>query len=129
MSGSATGRQQACLVVDDAVTVRRVLRGILERLGWSVDEAGTGADALQACRGRLPELIMVDWNMPGMDGLAFVKALRAVHGGTRPVVIFCTTNSALLQIEAALGAGADEYIMKPFDEEILRGKLEQTGLL
>jgi two-component system chemotaxis response regulator CheY len=129
MSASAARRARTCLVVDDSVTVRRVLRRLLERLGWSVDEAGTGADALQACRDPLPELIMVDWNMPEMDGLAFVKALRAVPDGTKPVVIFCTTNSALPQIEAALGAGADEYIMKPFDEEILRGKLEQTGLL
>ena len=94
-----------------------------------MEEAGAGAHALEAPRGPLPELIVVDWNMPEMDGLSFVRALRAVQGGTKPAVIFCTTNSALPQIEAALGAGADEYVMKPFDEEILRGKLVRTGLL
>lgn len=129
MSASAAPLTRSCLVVDDSATVRRVLRRILEALGWQVSEAASGREALDRCGLGLPELILVDWNMPEMDGISFVRALRSRRDGSRPVVIFCTTNSALPQIEAALLAGADEYIMKPFDEEILRGKLHQTGLL
>jgi two-component system chemotaxis response regulator CheY len=75
----------------------------------------------------LPDAILLDWNMPVMDGLAFLTALRRLPGGSSPVVIFCTTVNELAHIEQALDAGADEYVMKPFDEEIIHAKFGRLG--
>lgn len=119
----------SCLVVDDSPTVRRVIRRIVTELGFAAVEAADGRAALAACRARLPDLVVLDWNMPEMDGMSFLRALRRLPDGGRPVVIFCTTVNDLPHIEQALDAGADEYIMKPFDEDILKHKLAQTGLL
>jgi two-component system chemotaxis response regulator CheY len=118
-----------CLIVDDSPTVRRVVRQIVEALGYTTEEADDGKKALAACKRQLPDVVMLDWNMPEMDGLAFLRALRKLPGGDKPVVIFCTTINDLPHIEEALDAGANEYIMKPFDEEILKYKLAQTGVL
>lgn len=120
---------QHSLIVDDSPTVRRAVRQIVEKLGFDASEAGDGRAALVACGDRMPDVVVLDWNMPEMDGLAFLRSLRKTPGGDRPVVIFCTTVNEVHQIEEALDAGADEYVMKPFDEEILRHKLCQTGVL
>jgi two-component system chemotaxis response regulator CheY len=118
-----------CLVVDDSRVVRRIARRILETCGFVVREAEDGQLALDACRAEMPAAILLDWNMPVMNGIEFLRALRAEYGPDHPVVLFCTTENDIGFIEAAIEAGAQEYIMKPFDEEILRGKLEQVGLL
>lgn len=117
-----------CLVVDDSPTVRAVLSRLMRQLGFTTREAENGALAVEACRGQMPEVVLLDWNMPVMNGIECVRALRALPGGDRPRVIFCTTMSELADIEEALTAGADEYIMKPFDIELLRIKLGQVGL-
>jgi len=118
-----------CLVVDDSRVVRKAARRILERHGFAVREAENGQVALAACRAALPRLVLLDWNMPVMDGLTFLKAARAEFGPERPVIMLCTTESELGRIVTALAAGAQEYIMKPFDDEIVTGKLMQLGLL
>ena len=118
-----------CLVVDDSRTVRRAARRMLEAQGFIVAEAEDGAQALEACRADLPDLVLLDWNMPVMDGPSFLRAARAEFGPDRPVVMLCTTEAALERILEALEAGAQEYVMKPFDETILRDKLAQVGLL
>jgi two-component system, chemotaxis family, chemotaxis protein CheY len=120
---------QTCLVVDDSRVVRKAARRMLEKLGLSVSEAEDGAQALAACQVTLPDLVLLDWNMPVMDGMEFLKAARAEFGGERPQVIVCTTESGFERIVEALQNGAQEYIMKPFDEAILAGKLAQIGLL
>jgi len=102
---------------------------MLDSMGLEVEEAEDGQRALDACRKRMPDLILLDWNMPVMDGLTFLKHLRRLPAGQQPKVIFCTTVNDLPHIEEALDAGADEYIMKPFDEAIIRAKLHQTGFL
>ncbi len=117
-----------CLVVDDSRVVRKVARRILEARGFAVTEAGDGAEALAACRQSLPDCVLLDWNMPVMNGLEFLKALRAEFGPERPPVVFCTTENDLERISEALGHGAQEFIMKPFDEAILLGKLAEIGL-
>jgi two-component system chemotaxis response regulator CheY len=124
---AATGL--TCLVVDDSQVVRRVARRILESCGMQVEEAEHGGIALELCRARLPDSVLLDWNMPVMNGIEFLRALRAEFGPDKPVVVFCTTENEIGFIEAAIEAGAQEYMMKPFDETILRGKLEQVGLL
>lgn len=117
------------LVVDDSRVIRNVARRILEALGFKVDEAADGQQALDACRRTMPDAILLDWNMPVMDGISFLRALRADPGGTTPVVLFCTTETEMTKIQQAIEAGANEYIMKPFDSEIVESKLSQVGLL
>jgi two-component system chemotaxis response regulator CheY len=120
---------QTCLVVDDSRVVRKAARRMLEKFGFVVSEAEDGEQALAACRQELPGLVLLDWNMPVMDGMGFLRAARAEFGATRPTVVLCTTESGLERIVEALQSGAQEYIMKPFDEAILHGKLVQLGLL
>ena len=117
-----------CLVVDDSRVVRKVARRILEANGWTVAEAADGQQALDACRAAMPDFVLLDWNMPVMDGLQFLRAVRGEFGPENPPVIFCTTENDMTHIELAISSGAQEYIMKPFDEEILVGKLSQAGL-
>jgi two-component system chemotaxis response regulator CheY len=118
-----------CLVVDDSRVVRKAARRILERHGFAVREAEDGAQALAACRDRLPRLVLLDWNMPVMDGMEFLKAAREEFGPDEPVIMLCTTESEFDRIMLALSAGAQEYIMKPFDDAIMTGKLVQLGLV
>jgi len=118
-----------CLVVDDSRVVRKVARRILEAHGFAVTEAENGQQALSACRQQMPDCVLLDWNMPVMNGLDFLKCLRAEFGPDKPPVVFCTTETEMSSIELAIANGAQEYIMKPFDEEILVGKFAQVGLL
>jgi two-component system chemotaxis response regulator CheY len=124
-----TAMSRTCLVVDDSRVVRKVARRILESNGFAVTEADDGQMALDACREQLPDCVLLDWNMPVMDGLAFLRALRREFGPENPRVVFCTTENDMGHIQAAILSGAQEYIMKPFDEDILTGKLAQVGLL
>ncbi|WP_436638858.1 response regulator [Microbaculum sp. FT89] len=118
-----------CLVVDDSSVIRKVARRILEELGFSVTEAEDGAQALQACEYAMPYAILLDWNMPVMDGFEFLKQLRQMEDGGEPKVVFCTTENDIAQIARALKAGANEYIMKPFDRDIVEAKFAEAGIL
>lgn len=118
-----------CLVVDDSRVIRTVARRILEQLSFGIREAADGQQALDRCAERMPDAILLDWNMPVMDGITFLRALRARPEGEQPVVVFCTTENDLGRIQAAIEAGANEYIMKPFDRDILESKFQQTGLI
>ncbi len=118
----------SCLVVDDSRTVRKLARRILEAADYRVSEAEDGAKALESCRAALPDGVLLDWNMPVMNGIEFLRALRAEFGPDRPVVLFCTTETEMRFITEALEAGAQEYIMKPFDADILLGKFAEAGL-
>jgi len=120
---------KTCLVVDDSSVIRKVARRILEGLGFAIEEAEDGQKALEFCYGTMPEAILLDWNMPVMDGFDFLRALRAMPGGDRPKVVFCTTENDLAHIARAMHAGADEYIMKPFDKEIVEAKFQEVGLI
>ena len=130
MSAALEGGQGPhCLVVDDSRVVRKAARRLLEGFGFTVQEAEDGQQALLACRERLPDLVLLDWNMPVMDGITFLHAARAEYGTEKPLVMLCTTENTPEKILEALDKGAQEYVMKPFDAEILSGKLEQLGLL
>ncbi len=120
---------KTCLIVDDSRVIRKVARKILEELDFECVEAGDGSEALEACRKQMPDAILLDWNMPVMNGLDFVKALRREETGDQPVVVFCTTENDMAHITEALRARADEYVMKPFDGDIIESKFQQTGLL
>jgi two-component system chemotaxis response regulator CheY len=118
-----------CLVVDDSRVVRKVARKILEELKFEISEAEDGKIALDACRAVMPDAILLDWNMPNMTGIEFLRALRKETGGDKPIVLFCTTESDMPFISQAIEAGAYEYIMKPFDKEIIESKFSEVGLV
>ena len=120
---------KSCLVVDDSGVIRKVARRILEELNFSVLEAADGQQALDACRIKKPEAILLDWNMPVVDGLEFLIALRKEPDGDYPIVVFCSTENDLDHITRAIEAGANEYIMKPFDREIIEAKFREAGLI
>ena len=119
---------KSCLVVDDSKVIRKVARHILESMAFAVDEAADGQEALRFCRANRPDVILLDWNMPVMSGMDFLRALRESAIPTRPKVVFCTTENGMAYIRAAIEAGADEYVMKPFDRETLESKLQIVGL-
>ncbi len=118
-----------CLVVDDSRVIRKVARRILEDLEFECSEAADGLEALEACRTAMPDAILLDWNMPVMSGIDFLRRLRSEQGGDRPMVVFCTTENNPESITEALSAGANEYIMKPFDSDIIEAKLAEVGLV
>lgn len=118
-----------CLVVDDSSVVRKVARCILEELSFRTTEAENGREALSKCRETMPDAILLDWNMPVMDGMEFLGELRKEAGGGGPKIIFCTTENDMEHIVEAINAGADEYIMKPFDKDIISAKFEEVGLI
>ncbi len=117
------------LVVDDSAVIRKVARRIFEGVQFEVSEAEDGQKGLNACAFRMPDVILLDWNVPVMDGFAFLRALRKMPGGRKPKVLFCTTERDVAHIARAMHAGASDFMMKPFDRAILQGKLEELGLL
>jgi two-component system, chemotaxis family, chemotaxis protein CheY len=120
---------KTCLVVDDSSVIRKVARRILEGLDFEIAEAENGEEAIEACRRQMPEAILLDWNMPKMDGYEFLRVLRRLPGGDRPKVVFCPTENDVAHIARALHAGANEYIMKPFDKDIVEAKFQEVGLI
>ncbi|MFN9251231.1 MAG: PleD family two-component system response regulator [Brevundimonas sp.] len=115
------------LIVDDSRIIRKVARRIIEDLGFEVDEAGDGAEALAYCAATHPDVILLDWYMPVMDGLTFIRRLRAQWRDKTAKVLFCTIETDPDRIAEALEAGADDYVMKPFDGDILHAKLAEVG--
>ncbi len=119
---------KTCLVVDDSRVIRKVARRILEDIGFEIAEASDGMEALAWCRAAMPDAILLDWNMPVMNGIEFLRRLRQEPGGDVPSVVFCTVENDLDRINEALEAGAQEYIMKPFDGDIIASKFAEAGL-
>jgi two-component system chemotaxis response regulator CheY len=115
--------------VDDSKIVRKVVRRIIEGLGFAVEEAEDGQAALNQLQATPADFIILDWNMPVMDGLECLKAIRANGSMVQPKVIFCSTENEFEKIQTEIMAGPDEYVMKPFDEEIIAGKLRQIGII
>ena len=120
---------KTCLVVDDSRVIRKVSRHILETLGFTVDEAENGKLGLSKCMESMPDVVLLDWNMPVMTGIEFITRLRKSEGGDKPKVVFCTTENDVAHIRQAITAGADEYVMKPFDHETLQIKLQLVGMV
>jgi len=119
---------RTCLVVDDSKVIRKVARHILESLDITVAEACDGRDALNQCQNGELDVVLLDWNMPVMNGMEFLQNVSLLKRG-RPKIIFCTTENGLGHIKAALEAGADEYVMKPFDRDTLESKLQLVGVI
>ena len=120
---------KTCLVVDDSRVIRMVAKKILQDLNFTVIEAENGQIALESCETSLPDAVLLDWNMPVMNGLTFLQELKKLPGADAVKVVFCTTENDLEHIKIAIENGADEYIMKPFDSEIVENKFIQVGLI
>ncbi len=120
---------KSCLIVDDSKVIRMVARKILQELSFETIEAADGQQALDECVKEMPTAVLLDWNMPVMSGIEYLRELRKLPGGDEPVVVFCTTENDIEHIQEAIEAGANEYIMKPFDSEIIQAKFSQVGLL
>ena len=118
-----------CLIVDDSKIVRKVVRGIVEVFGFTILEAEDGKQAVDQARANTVDVIILDWNMPVMDGMECMKTIRADPSIHQPKIIFCTTENEFSKIQMAMMNGADEYVMKPFDEAIIAGKLSQLGII
>jgi two-component system chemotaxis response regulator CheY len=118
-----------CLVIDDSRVIRRVAGKMIQDLGFAVEEAENGKKALDACRARMPDIAVIDLDMPVMDGMSYLRALRKMEGGEKVVAVICTADSTPALIQEALDAGADEYIMKPFDSDIVQSKFQVLELL
>lgn len=118
------------LIVDDARVVRMALRGIMQQLGWQVVEAENGKQAMeQLQRNSDVALILLDWHMPVMNGYDFLVSLRASPEYVEdPKVVMVTTEASMPSILQAISAGANEYIMKPFDADMIQEKLGMLGL-
>lgn len=119
-----------CLIIDDSAVIRKAIRRIMEKFEFDeIEEAENGQVALEKCREAMPDVVMLDWNMPVMDGLEYLIALRNEPDGDLPKVILCTTENEIDKIKEAMSEGANEYIMKPFNEDIIRDKLSMLGII
>jgi two-component system, chemotaxis family, chemotaxis protein CheY len=114
-----------CLIVDDSRVIRTIARRLFEELHFVTGEAEDGMTALRACREKMPDLILLDWSLPGMTGVEFVRSLRAQPDGGRPVILVSLTEIDPNEIAHAVAAGINDYVMKPFDREILSAKLAE----
>jgi two-component system chemotaxis response regulator CheY len=118
------------LVVDDSRAIRSIIGKAVKELGFEVHEAGNGVEALNRLAeiGKV-ELMLVDWNMPEMNGFDFLVAARQKPDWKDSVIMMVTTETEMSQMQRALEAGANEYVMKPFTVDILRAKLQLVGLV
>ena len=115
---------KTCLIVDDSRVIRKVSRHMVETLGFTVEEAADGQEALAMCDKAMPDVILLDWNMPVMSGIEFVAELRRIECDNRPKVVFCTNKSNALDYEQAIAAGADDYVIKPFEPKNFLARLQ-----
>jgi two-component system chemotaxis response regulator CheY len=120
---------KTCLIVDGSRVQRSFTRAIVENLSFACREAPDFETAVSACGFAMPDAVLLDWNLPGVSGVECLKLIRAMPKGDCPKIILCSSNNEIEQIMLALEQGADEYIMKPFDQDIVRSKFEQTGLI
>ena len=117
-----------CLIVDDSSVIRKVARAVVEGMDFEVIEAENGQEALVRCQARMPDVILVDWQMPVMNGLEFLSGIQPRLADGQTTIFYCTTENDPIEISRALDAGALEYILKPFDREAIESKFIQHGL-
>jgi two-component system, chemotaxis family, chemotaxis protein CheY len=120
---------KTCLLVDDSGVVRKVARRILEKLNLEASEAENGQRALELCQQAMPDAIILDFHMPGMGTVEFLSTLRGLTNGKKPFVVYCTTENDTADITRTIAAGADDYVIKPFDRQSLRAKFAAAGLV
>lgn len=116
------------MIVDDSPVIRKVARRILEGMDYIVSEAEDGVDALEKCIHNMPDVIMVDWEMPRMNGVEFITALRLREEADNTKILFCTSEVMVTEMMKAKRAGCQGYLLKPFTREIMQHKLAEIGI-
>jgi len=116
------------LLVDDSPVIRKVANRILSDVGFVVVEAGDGNEALQMCRGNMPDAVLVDWDLPSMSGVEFLEEFRELDGSEGTRLIYCTSEVMVPEMTKAKRAGCHAFMMKPFNREILLHKLAEAGI-
>lgn len=117
-----------CLIVDDSEVVRKYARLIFESLDYRVIDAETPSAAIDRLAGDTPHIILADWKMPGSDTHEFIKKVRRMTLTRRPYIIYLTTENDTADLERAMVAGADDYLLKPFNRDIMKMKLQEIRL-
>ncbi|MGQ0528010.1 MAG: response regulator [Alphaproteobacteria bacterium] len=120
---------KSCLIIEDSKVVRTVIKRIVERFGFESREAENGQEGFDFCCTSMPDIAIVDQYMPAVSGTQFLEKLKDLKPPRLPLIIFCSADNNVEHIKTALDKGADEYIMKPFDGEIMRAKFTLLGLL
>jgi two-component system, chemotaxis family, chemotaxis protein CheY len=118
-----------CMIVDDSDIICKVASKLLSNLNFETSQAPNASLALEQCKIAMPDAILLDWQMPEMSGLDFLSALRQQSAGDKPLIIYCTTENDAADISQAIAAGADDYLLKPYDRTTLRSKLVDLNLL
>lgn len=114
-----------CLIVDDASVIRKVARHIIESMRFTVVEAESAQQAIESCRNEMPDLILLDWQLPGSTATETIAAIRALRQDRRPIIVYCTTDYDTTDISRAFAVGADTFLLKPFDRESIDAKLSE----
>jgi two-component system chemotaxis response regulator CheY len=120
---------KTCLILDDSSIIRKVARESWKVSSFRLSRPKTVSKHSRPVSANCRDAILLDWHMPKMDGYKFLRILRRLPGGDRPKVVFCTTENDVPHIARALQAGANEYIMKPFDKDIVAEKFQEVGLI
>ena len=120
---------KTCLVVDDSEVIRKVARRIMNNLNFEVIEAENGQAGLDFCDLGMPEMILLDWQMPVMGGMEFLQSFRPVFKKKRPYILFCSTENDKMEMARAITMGANDYVLKPYDRESLKAKIREAGLM
>ncbi|MBL4600188.1 MAG: response regulator [Rhizobiaceae bacterium] len=120
---------QVIMVVDDSPVIRKVADRLLRDLGFIVIEAADGNEALNLCSHKMPDAIMVDWDLPTMSGTEFIRELRQLDNASDAKVLYCTSEMMIAEMTRAKRAGASGFLMKPFDRNILATKLSEVGIV
>ena len=119
---------QVIMIVDDSPVIRKVADRLLRDMGFIVVEAGDGSEALSMCSHKMPDAILVDWDLPAMSGTEFIQEFRGLDGAQRVKIPYCTSEIMVSEMTRAKRAGANGFLMKPFDRNILDTKLREIGL-
>lgn len=118
-----------CLIADDSKIIRMLLTKIMENFGFDVIEAEDGEEIITLAKDNVPDIIIMDWRLPAMEGIDVLYKIRSFKKMKQPKIIFCSSSVDIARIREALEGGADDYIIKPFDEEIIGTKLSILNLM
>lgn len=121
--------KKSCLIVDDSAVIREIAIRIISDLGLASSGADAAAAALEACRANKIDAVLLDWDLPSMGALDFLRGAAALEPEQKPAIILCATENDPQQFSLAKAAGAAHYVLKPFDKETLAAKLQEIGLL
>ena len=117
-----------CLIIDDSSVIRKVARTLLNSIGYEVVEAETGQQAIDMCADRMPDAVLVDWDMADMSGFDFLVQFKLKFSGARPHIVYATTENDPIDIARAIKAGADEFMMVPFNRADIEAKFPHGAI-